>query len=72
MLNRRPSLLDHIYTNQHDKKINSSTTVFLINGHDPIYALIEKGIKKCQRRTIYKMYSHNFQLDVYIADLRGN
>ena len=69
MMNQTPSLLYHIYTNQHDKNIHSGTIAFPISDHHPTYALIENGFKKCQRPPIYKRYSHNFQLDDYITDL---
>jgi len=39
MLNLTPSLLDHIYTNQH-KKIHCGTIAFPISDHHPTYALL--------------------------------
>jgi len=68
MLNQTPSLLDHIYTNQHDKT-HFDTIAFPISGHHPTYALIENGFKKCPRPPIYKWYGHNLQVDDYITDL---
>ena len=47
MMNQTPSLLDHIYTNQHDKNIHSCTIGFPISDHHPTYTLIENGFKKC-------------------------
>jgi len=45
MMNQTPSLLAHIYTNQHDKKFHSGTLAFPISDHHPTYALIENVFK---------------------------
>ena len=45
MMNQAPSLLDHIHTNQHVKKIHSGTIAFPITDHHPTDALIENGFK---------------------------
>ena len=48
MRNHTPSLLDHIYRNQHSKKIHSGIIALPVSDYHHTNGLIENGFRKCK------------------------
>ena len=62
------TLIDHIYTNANLETVTAGIALFDISDHLPIFAYIDKSVRRQTKRVYYRDYS-TFDRKLYIKDL---
>ena len=69
VVNSRPSLIDNIYTNTHDKTIHSGNLLDRVTDHMPNFCIIEDTYKVKKNRKIRIRDMQQFEKDNFLKDL---